>query len=129
RLHAGGTEAIDRHAARRHRQARAQRDLPRDVLPRRAFRKRAAEDDVLDLRGIDARALHGFGDDMAAERGAMGVVERAAIGLAEPGARGGDDDGIWHGYSSHTDLTPVVDHPHAAPYTPSHHARVRAPPR
>ena len=36
-------------------------------------------------------------DGVAGERGAVGLVERAAIRLADRRARGGDDDGIGHG--------------------------------
>ena len=45
--------------ARRHRQARAQRGLARDVLAGGALRQRAADDHVLDLAGLEPRALHG----------------------------------------------------------------------
>src|SRR5205807_765167 len=58
-LHARGTEAVDGHAGRGHREPRAQRGLARDVLTRRALWQRAAHDDVLDLAGLEARALAG----------------------------------------------------------------------
>ncbi|MNY31079.1 hypothetical protein D3C86_1652240 [compost metagenome] len=55
-----------------------------------------AHDDVLDLGRIDAdardRVLHGVG----AERLRLGVVEGPAIGPADRGAGGGDDDGFTH---------------------------------
>ena len=59
--------------------------------------KRRAHDDVVDLAALDRGALERAGDDMAAERLGLRVVERAAIGLADRCARGGDDDGFTHG--------------------------------
>src|SRR2546422_3994509 len=78
-------------------QPRPQRRLPSDVLSGRAFGQRAAEDDVLDLTRLHARALDGGLDDVARHRGSVRVVEGAAVGLADAGARGGYDDGVCHG--------------------------------
>src|SRR5204863_8309217 len=96
-LHARGTKAVDGHAGRRHREPRAQRRLARDVLARRALRQRAAHDDVLDLAGLEARALDGVRDDVAADGGAVRVVEGSAVRPADRRAGGGDDDGVCHG--------------------------------
>ena len=52
---------------------------------------------VLDVAGIDAGALDGVGDDVAAHVGAMREVEDAAHGPADRRAGGGDDDGVDHG--------------------------------
>ena len=57
---------------------------------------RAAEDDVVDLGRVDARALDDGGDRVTGEGRAVVVVEGAAIGLADRGAGGGDDDGFTH---------------------------------
>ncbi len=47
---------------------------------------------------IDAGALDGGGDGVATERLGLRVVERAAIGLADRRAGGGDDDGFTGGH-------------------------------
>ena len=52
---------------------------------------------VLDLGGIDLRALDGGLHHVAAQRRAVGHVEGAAPALGEAGAGGGDDDGFSHG--------------------------------
>ena len=49
---------------------------------------------VLDLAGRYAGALHRFRHHMAGQGRAVGVVERAPIGLADAGTRGGNDDCI-----------------------------------
>ncbi len=69
----------------------ADRALARDVHHHGALLHRAAHHHVLDLAGRDAGALHRLGHHMAGQRRAVGVVERAAIGLADAGARGGND--------------------------------------
>jgi hypothetical protein len=58
--------------------------------------QRAADDDVFGLHGIEAGSLHRMADDVAAQRGPVGIVERAAIGPADPGARRGNDDRVSH---------------------------------
>src|SRR2546425_191058 len=90
-------EAGDGRARPRHRQPGAQRRLARDVLARGALRQRAAHHDVLDLAGLDSRALHRVGDDVAADGGAVRVVEGSAVRAADRRAGGGDDDGVCHG--------------------------------
>ena len=97
RLQAGRAEAVDGRAARRHRQPGPDRRLARDVVAGRAFRQRAADEHVLDLAGLDAGALDGVLDHVAGKRRAVGVVEGAAIGLADRRAGGRDDDGVGHG--------------------------------
>ncbi|MGY4315559.1 hypothetical protein ACVWW1_004886 [Bradyrhizobium sp. JR3.5] len=44
--------------------------------------------------GRDAGALDGLGHHVAGQGRAVGVVERATIGLAYAGTRGGNDDCI-----------------------------------
>jgi len=77
-------------------QTRAQGDLPRDVRAGRPFGVAAADHHVFDGRRIDARAFHGFGNDMAAHGGTVGHVERPAEGFGQPGADGRDDYGLFH---------------------------------
>ena len=96
RHQAGGALAIDRHAGDAVRQAGAQGGLAREVEALRALLQRRAHHDVLDLRRIDPGTLDRLRDDMATERLALGVVERAAIGAADGRAGGGDDDGAAH---------------------------------
>src|SRR5690606_14298811 len=96
-LQAGGAEAVDRQAGRGDRQAGADGRQTGHVLALRAFVEGGAEDDVLDLGRINAGTLHGVPDDESGHVDAVGVVERAAVGLAEPGARGGYDDCFRHG--------------------------------
>ena len=86
------TGAIDGHAGHRIRQARAQRREARNVLARRALLHGAAEDDVLDFARVHACTPHGFGNDVPAQGRGIGVVEGTAVGPADRGARGGDDD-------------------------------------
>jgi hypothetical protein len=67
------------------------------LAPVRTFGVGAAHDDVVDLGGVDACALHGVLHRMAAEGGAVGHVEGALPALGEGRAGGGDDDGVGHG--------------------------------
>ena len=96
RHQAGGALAVDRHAGDAGRQAGAQRRLARDVAAGRALLKRRAHDDIVDFRAFDAGARKRVGDGMAAERLGLGVIEGAAIGLADRRSGGGDDDGFTH---------------------------------
>ena len=59
-----------------------------------ALLERGADDHVVDLGRIDAGALDRGADRMGGEGGGGGGVERAAIGLADRRAGGGDDDGF-----------------------------------
>ena len=83
---------VDGGAGDRDRQAGADRALAGDVHHHGALLHGAAHHHVLDLAGRDAGALHRFGHHMAGQGRAFGVVERAAIGLADAGAGGGNDN-------------------------------------
>jgi hypothetical protein len=96
RHQSGGALPVDRHARHRHRKPGAQQALARDVAAGRALLHGAADHDVLDLSGADARALHGLRERVADQLLALSVVECAAIGLADRRARGGDDDCFTH---------------------------------
>ena len=95
--HAGGALTVQRHARDRHRQARGHRRLAAKVAPRRALRQGVAHDAILNLRPVDPGAGDGVFDRVPGQRLTGGVVERAAIGLANRRAGGGDDDGFSHG--------------------------------
>ena len=97
RLHPRRAEPVDGRAPRRDGEAGAQRGLAADVLAGRAFGHGAPHDHVLDLGGIQPRALDGVADHMAGEGRAVGVVEGAAVGLADGDAGSRDDDGVCHG--------------------------------
>ena len=80
-----------------HGQAGAQRDLARDVAAGGALGQRAAHEDVLHFGRVEPRALDRRAHRVRAQGGAVRHVERAAPGLGEAGAGGGDDDGVGHG--------------------------------
>jgi hypothetical protein len=67
-----------------------------DVATSRALLHGAAHDDVFDFGGVDAGALHGLRERVADQLLALGIVECAAIGLADRRARGRDDDCFTH---------------------------------
>ncbi len=96
RLQAGRTLPVDGGAADGDRKTGAQRRLASDVAAGGALLHRSAHDHVLDLLGIDLGAGDGLTDRMSQQGRAFGVVERAAIGLADRGAGGGDDHCIGH---------------------------------
>jgi hypothetical protein len=73
-----------------------QRGVARDVEPLLAQLVHAPQDDVLDLRGIDAHALDDLGE------GESGQIVRAngrqpAIAFSHGCAHGPDNDGFPHG--------------------------------
>ena len=72
-------------------------DSARDVAGLMPLLERGAEHHVVDLGAVDPGALDRGLDRVAGERGRGQVVERAAIGAADRGAGGGDDDGGTHG--------------------------------
>ena len=79
---------VQRHAGDAHWQARSECALAGDIVARRALLQGRAHDHVVDLARLDPGARHGLGDGMAAERLGLGVVEGAAIGLADRRAGG-----------------------------------------
>ena len=95
--HARRALAVDRHGGDGVRQAGAHRALARRVAAGRALLQGRAHDDIVDLRGIDPGTLDRVTDGVAAELLALGVVEGAAIGLADRRAGGGNDNGFAHG--------------------------------
>ena len=88
-----GALAVDRHAGDGHRKARAKRGGAADG-GLHALLQRGAHDDVVDLGRIDLRALDRGPDRVCGERRRRRRVERAAIGLADAGAGGGNDHGV-----------------------------------
>src|SRR6185503_6318717 len=69
-----------------------------DVQALLAFGHGAAEDDVLDLGGVERRhPRQRGGDGRRGEIVGTGVAQRAVRGLADGRADGSDDDGFRHG--------------------------------
>ena len=66
------------------------------MLTGRALGQSAAEDDVFHLRRVDARTLDRLPQHVRGHGNAMGLVERAAAGLGDPGAAIGDDCHVLH---------------------------------
>ena len=91
-----GAEAVHRGAGGGHGEPSAQRDLPGHVSAGGPLGQRATHDHVLDFGRIDLRPLHCGADDVGADGGAVGHVERAAPGLRQAGAGGGDDRCVGH---------------------------------
>jgi hypothetical protein len=87
-LQARRAEAVHGHARDADRRAGADRRDAGDVGARRAFRRGAAQDHVLDFAQLDLGALGGVLDHVRAQVGAMCVVEDAAKGLADRRAGG-----------------------------------------
>ena len=76
--------------------ASAQQRLARDIAALRSLLEGRAHHHIVDLPRLDGSALERVRDRMPTQRLSLGVVERAAIGLADRRARGGDDDGFTH---------------------------------
>ena len=78
RLQARSAVAVDRRSGNAHRQSGAQRGRAPEIVAARAFGQAAADDDVFDFSGIDARAFDRMMDDVSRHRGARGLIECAA---------------------------------------------------
>jgi hypothetical protein len=91
-LQAGGAKAVDGHARHSDRTAGTQGDLAGNVGTGRAFRRATAHDDVVHLAGLNACALDGVLDYVAAHGCAMGHVESALPGLGQWRACGRNDN-------------------------------------
>ena len=88
RLQARCALAINRRPSDCYWQAGADRALARDVHHRRALLHGTAHDNVLDLARRYLRAPDRFTDHMPGHCRTFGVVQRAAISLANRGAGG-----------------------------------------
>ena len=108
RHQARGALAVDRHARHGDGKAGAQRGGAPDRRLH-ALLERGADDDVVDLGRVDARALDRGADGVGGQGRRGRGVERAAIGLADRRAGGGDDDGfaVGHGSSFQTKIMPI----------------------
>ena len=95
-LQTGAAEAVDRHAGGGHRQTGADRGQTGHVLALGAFVEGRAEDTVFHQRWIDAGTLDGVFDNISRHIDTVGVVQGAAVGLAQRGTRGRDDNCIRH---------------------------------
>ena len=95
-LQAGGTEAIDGHGGTLDGQSGAQRGDARDVHALLGFGHGAAQNDVFDLLGIEARdAVDGAANGDGGQIVGAGGVQRALIGFADGGANGTGDNGFF----------------------------------
>ena len=97
RFKARCAETIDGHRRRADRQPRAKRRNSRDVQPLFGLRHRTAENDVVDLRRIDA----GRSGQRLAQHDRRQLIrsreaQRTRRRLADSGANCGDDDGCGH---------------------------------
>ena len=95
-LQAGRAETINGCARHTVRHASTQSGLTSDVPAGRAFGVGAAHEHVIDLSGVDARALDRVLNGVAAERRAVGHVESALPALGQGGAGGTYDYCISH---------------------------------
>jgi hypothetical protein len=95
-LQAGRAFAVQRHAGHANRQAGAQSRLPGDVRAHRALAAGRAQQHVLHLGRIEPRPLQGGADHVGGHAGAVDVVQRAPVRLADRRAGGGDDGGVFH---------------------------------
>jgi len=70
--------------------------LAGDIAAGRTLLQGGTHHHIVNLARIDAGTLHRFADRMRPQAGGIGVVEGAAIGLADRRAGGGYDDGFAH---------------------------------
>ncbi len=82
----GRALTVDRHSGNRIRKPGPQHRLPCDVAAGRALLQRGAEDDVLDLAALEARALNCIPNGMCSKLLSLSVVERAAVRLTDRGS-------------------------------------------
>ncbi len=79
------------------RQAGEQPDDARDVVALRAFGIGAAQDDVLEQRGVEVGALEQAGDDLGRQRVGANAREGTLAREVERGTGIGSDDGFHDG--------------------------------
>ncbi len=95
---AGGAEAVDGDGGHVVGEAGAVGGEAGEVEALRAFGHGAAEDEVVDLGGLEAGgAAEEFADDEGGEVVGADGAEFAARGASDGGAGGGDDEGVGHG--------------------------------
>mmetsp|Transcript_22694 Transcript_22694/g.37343 ORF Transcript_22694/g.37343 Transcript_22694/m.37343 type:complete len:280 (-) Transcript_22694:5-844(-) len=96
RHHTAGALPVQRHARDRDGQPRPDGRLPRDVRGRVPLLQRCAEDDVGHFGPLNPRPADRMRNRVRRQRLRRGGVERAAIGFANGGAGGGNDNGVAH---------------------------------
>ena len=96
RLHRRAAEAVDGDAGDRQRQVRQQPDQAGDVQPLLALRERAADDDVLDILGLDAGAADQRPDHLRGQIVGAHPGQAALAGEMERRAGVARDDGVGH---------------------------------
>src|SRR5207245_6238258 len=89
--------AIDRHSRHRVSEPGLERGVARDVVTGGTLREAATDDDIFDLGGIDAGALHRTTQHVRRHRDAVGPVERAPPGPGDARPTVGDDGDVLHG--------------------------------
>ena len=72
------------------------RDLTGKVACLRALLQRAAPKDIVDFAAFDASTRNGGGERVAAQCGTRCGVKPAAIGFADGGTGGGNDNCVTH---------------------------------
>src|SRR6059036_1121772 len=95
RLQAGAANLVHGHGADAVRQAREQRGLTRWVLTQSGGDD-VAHDDLLDVGGDEARAVHRLRDDRAPELDRLDVPKRPSV-LANGSAAGARENDVCHG--------------------------------
>ena len=96
-LQTGRAEAIHRHGGGGHRDAGTQAGNPRDVHPLFRFGHRTSQNHVVHIGGIDVPgAAQRFGDDRRGEIVRARAAKRPRARLADGGARGRYDNGVFH---------------------------------
>ena len=96
-LQAAGAEAIHGHGGSFYRQSGAKGGDARDVHALFAFGHGAAEDDVVNFFGIEARdSRKGFLDDESGEIVGAGGTQRTFVAASYRGSDGRNNDGFGH---------------------------------
>src|SRR2546426_1006232 len=95
RREAGRAEAVERHRRHGHGEPREQRGHPRDVAVVLPGLVRAAQVDLLNERGIDARAAHDLADDERRQVVRPDILQRPVV-TTHRRPNGIDDHGFGH---------------------------------
>ncbi len=88
RLQPGAAEAVDGDPGGGNRQPGTNRRQAGHVLALGTLVEGGTEDHVLDHLGIKPSPIDGVADHVASQVQAVGIVQRAPVGLAQAGARG-----------------------------------------
>ena len=97
RHHAGGALPVHAHAGNAGWQTGTDETLTGRILEGGALLHCSAHHDIVDVLAIQLGALDSVLDDVAAQFLGLGVIEGAAIGLADRRACSGNDNSFAHG--------------------------------